>query len=72
MVVLVRAARIRVAFEMSSNLFYGMFGGGIWGSGSDGRDINLVVTVVVVMVQYWWSSDGDWGDDGCWKGDNCD
>ena len=47
MVMSVRAACIRVAFEMSSNLFNGMFGGG---SGSDGRDIGLVVTGMMVMV----------------------
>ena len=51
-----------------------MFCGCICGVGcfSGVRDIGWVVMVVVVMVMYLWSSDGDCGDDGCCNGGSCD
>ena len=51
-----------------------MFCGCICGVGcfSGVSDIGWVVMVVVVMVMYLWSSDGDCGDDGCCNGGNCD
>ena len=58
---------VRVAFEITTNLFDCLFWGGIYGVGSvrGGSDIGWVVMVVLVMVRYWWSSDCDRGDDGC-------
>ena len=49
-------AVIRVAVEISTNLFNCMFCGGIFGVGScsGGSDIGWVVMVVVGMVRYWW------------------
>ena len=70
-------AAIRVAVEISTNLFNSMFFGGICGvgSGSDGSHIGLVLIVVVVTVSYLWSNNGDGGDGGdggCCNGGNCD
>ena len=60
-------ALIRVAVEISTNLFSCMFYGGICGfcSDSGGSDISWVVIVLVVMERYWWSSDDGGDDDSC-------
>ena len=73
MIVVSLTAAIRVAVEISTNLFNCIFFGGIFGVGSvsGGSDIGLVVIVVVVMVMYWWSSDGDVGDVDCCYGGSC-
>ena len=51
-----------------------MFCGGICGVGccSGVSDIGWVELVVMVMVMYMWSSDGNFGDDGCFNGGSCD
>ena len=72
MVVSIPAA-IRVAAEISTYLFYCLLGGGICGVciGIGGRDIGWVVIVVVVMVRYWWFSEGNVGVVDCCYGGSC-
>ena len=72
MMVVSVTADIRVAVEISTNVFNCMFCGGICGvdSGSCGSYIGWVVMVVVMMVMFWWSRDG--GDDCCCNGGSCD
>ena len=55
-------------------LFNCMFCSGICGisNSSGGIDICLFEVVLVVMVKYWWSSDGDRGDASCCNGGSCD
>ena len=74
MVVSVTAA-IRVAVEISMIFCMNcMFCGGIYDVGccSGVSDIGWILMVVVVMVMYLWSSDGDCGDDGCCYACSCD
>ena len=68
-------ASIRVAVEISSNLFSCMFCGGIssFYSGNGCSDICWVVILLVVMVGYWWSNYGGGDDDSCCNGNSsCD
>ena len=41
-------------------------------SGRGYNNIGWVAMVGLVMVRYWWSSDGNSGDDGCCNGGSCD
>ena len=67
-------AATRVAIEIGTLFVHCMFCCGICGLGSSsgGFDIGLVGIVVVMVVKYWWSSDGDRGDDSCCNGGSCD
>ena len=69
MMVVSMTAAIRVAVEVSTYFFY-VFSD-ICGSGIGGSYIGWVVMVVVVMVRYWWSSEGDDGYVDCCNGGSC-
>ena len=64
---------ITVAAEICTYLFNCMFCAGIScvGSGIGCSEISWGGMVVVVMVRYRWSSDGDIGDVNCCYGGSC-
>ena len=69
-------ASIKMAVEISTNLFSCLFCGGICGfcSGGGGSDISWVVIAFVVMARYWLSSDTVGDDGSCCNanGGSCD